>query len=63
MLENKHTSYSKCFKGGSGKNPLPEHLKFAKENKKLTYIDYTKFSKKSYEAVPSASFLFVSSPQ
>lgn len=47
MPENKHTSYSKCFKGGSGKNPLPGHLKFAKENKKLTYIDYTKFSKKS----------------
>ena len=40
MPENKHTSYSKCFKGGSGKNPLPEHLK-------LAYVDYTKFSKKS----------------
>lgn len=47
MPGNKHTSYSKCFKGGSGKNPLPEHLKFAKENKKLAYVDYTKFSKKS----------------
>lgn len=47
MSENKHTSYSKYFKDGSGKNPLPEHLKFAKENKKLAYIDYTKFSKTS----------------
>ena len=47
MSENKHTSYSKYFKGDSSKNPLPEYLKHVKENKKLTHVGYTKFSKKS----------------
>lgn len=47
MPENGYTSYSKYFKGDSTKNHMPEYLKHTKENKKLTYVDYTKFSKKS----------------